>query len=98
LHAKKVYSAAREAKILVGEAWKAASKVTQAAYKRVRKAAGGIHLIRDTFWNILNFDVQKRTFNSKVSRTQCMQWIMGMKSRFIQVLSNACRLWQKNLV
>lgn len=59
---QKVYSAARGAKILVGNAWKAASQVTQAAYRRARKAAGGIHLIRNTFWNILNFDVQRRTF------------------------------------
>ena len=59
---QKVYSAARAAKILVGKAWTAASNVTQAAYKRARKAAGGIHLIRNSFWNILNFDVQRRTF------------------------------------
>jgi hypothetical protein len=51
---QKVYSAARQAKILVEKAWKAASNVTQAAYRRARKAAGGIHLIRNSFWNILN--------------------------------------------
>ena len=59
---QKVYTAAREARLLAGRTWKAVSNVTTAAYTRARKAAGGIHLIRNSFWNLLNFDVQRRTF------------------------------------
>ncbi len=58
----KVTRQARNIGVLVGRAWNATAVCGQAAYKTARQAAGGVHLMRNSFWNILGFDVQQQAF------------------------------------
>ncbi len=61
---QKVYSAARKGNILVGNAWTAAANLSIAGYNQARQIAAGVHLMQNSFWNLLNFDVQRHAFKN----------------------------------
>ncbi len=58
----KVTRQARNIGVLVGRAWNVTAVCGQSAYKTACQTAGGVHLVRNSFRNILGFDVQQQAF------------------------------------
>jgi hypothetical protein len=79
VHVIEKVSAARKGKTLVGNAWTAAANISIAGYNRARQMASRVHLMQNSFWNLLNFDVQRRAFKDPL-------WIIEFRFQSVLVL------------